>query len=808
VKDELRQVIDTIPGLVWSALPDGSVDFVNKRWCDYTGISLEDAGGSGWQKAIHSDDRPALLAYWQSLLTVGNAGEAEVRLRRFDGTFRWFLIRTVPLVDESGHLVKWYGQNTDIEDRKRAEALLAGEKRLLEMMTKGDSLHLILDALCLVVESTAPGCLCGILLIDASGTRVQHGAAPSLPPTYNKAIHDRPVDIEAGPCGMAACLKEQVIAADVASDSRWDAYGWRPLALAHGLRACWSTPIMSSDGEVLGTFALYWRQAGGPTLDQQSVIEQMTHLAAVAIERGRTGAALKESEERLRLMADAIPEVIWLTALQPESVLYVSPSFERVWGLPVEDLYRNPRLWTETIHPEDRTRVADTFTRWIDRKGVNDYDIEFRIIRPSGDVRWIHERGVIILDKDATPYRASGISTDITDRKHADDELRRSEAFLAKAQHLSSTGSFSWRVAKGEIVWSEQTYRIYEIDPALRVTFDLVGTRIHPDDASWFQELVGRASSEGRDLEFEHRLQMPDQSVRYLHVVAHATRDHDGQLEYIGAVQDVTERQRSEDALSKLRSELAHMGRVTTLGALTASIAHEVNQPLAGIITNASTSLLMLADDPPDIDGALETAQRTIRDANRASEVIARLRALFKKTTTASESLDLNEATREVLALSLSELQRAQVIVRTELANDLPPVTGDRVQLQQVVLNLVLNAVESMSIIEDRPRQLTVRTERDEADQVRVTVRDTGPGFEPQNSNRLFEPFYTTKREGMGIGLSISRSIVERHQGQLWAEGNGGPGATFAFVIPQLPMPGRARNVDDSPGLASPSSKA
>ena len=246
------------------------------------------------------------------------------------------------------------------------------------------------------------------------------------------------------------------------------------------------------------------------------------------------------------------------------------------------------------------------------------------------------------------------------------------------------------------------------------------------------------------------------------------------------------------------------MGRVSTLGALTASIAHEVNQPLAGIITNASTSLLMLADDPPDIDGALDSAQRTIRDANRASEVIARLRALFKKTTTANESLDLNEATREVLALSMSELQRGQVIVRTELANDLLPVTGDRVQLQQVVLNLVLNAAEAMSAIEDRPRLLVVRTERDESDHVRLTVCDTGPGFDPQSANRLFETFYTTKRDGMGIGLSISRSIIERHQGRLWAAPSDGPGATFAFSIPRLPVLGRAGKIDGPPIPAVP----
>ena len=227
------------------------------------------------------------------------------------------------------------------------------------------------------------------------------------------------------------------------------------------------------------------------------------------------------------------------------------------------------------------------------------------------------------------------------------------------------------------------------------------------------------------------------------------------------------------------------MARVTSLGALTASIAHEVNQPLSGIITNASTCLRMLAADPPNVDGARETARRTIRDGNRASDVITRLRALFSKKDATTESVDLNEATREVIALSLSELQRNRVILRPELADDLPPVTGDRVQLQQVILNLLRNASDAMSGVDDRPRQLVIRTERDEGDRVRLTVQDAGVGFDPQGVDRLFEAFYTTKSGGMGIGLSVSRSIIESHHGRLWAAPNDGPGATFSFSIPR-----------------------
>ena len=356
----------------------------------------------------------------------------------------------------------------------------------------------------------------------------------------------------------------------------------------------------------------------------------------------------------------------------------------------------------------------------------------------------------------------------------------------AKVTVVNPNTAASWQTVTNDLTWSEQSYRIFDIDPAMRATWQMVKSRMHPEDFAASREQAEPALRDGRDFELEFRLQMPDGSLKYLHVVAHATRDQDGQLEYIGALQDVTERRLSEDALEKVRSELAHVARVTTLGALTASIAHEVNQPLSGIITNASTCLRMLAADPPNIEGARETARRAIRDGNRAADVIKRLRALFGNTGAATESVDLNEATREVLALSSSELQRGGVLVRAELAEELPTVTGDRVQLQQVILNLVLNASEAMSPVDDRPRQLVIRTARDDADRVRLTVQDAGVGLDMSNLERLFDAFYTTKSDGMGIGLSVSRSIVESHRGRLWAEPNDGPGATFSFSIPRV----------------------
>jgi signal transduction histidine kinase len=280
---------------------------------------------------------------------------------------------------------------------------------------------------------------------------------------------------------------------------------------------------------------------------------------------------------------------------------------------------------------------------------------------------------------------------------------------------------------------------------------------------------------------------MGDNPVKYPHTIAHGSRDQDGHAEYIGAIQDVTQRRLSEEALGKVRSELAHMARISSLGVLTASIAHEVNQPLSGIVTNASTCMRMLAADPPNIDGARETARRMIRDGNRASDVITRLRALLSKQGAPTELVDLNDATREVIALSLTESQRNQVILRQEFSHDLPPVTGDRVQLQQVILNLLLNASDAMSDVDDRRRRLVIKTERDQDNHVRLTVEDTGVGFNTEFVDKLFEAFYSTKSNRMGVGLSVSRSIIEHHRGRLWTAPNDGPGAIFAFSIPCRP---------------------
>jgi PAS domain S-box-containing protein len=377
------------------------------------------------------------------------------------------------------------------------------------------------------------------------------------------------------------------------------------------------------------------------------------------------------------------------------------------------------------------------------------------------------------------------------DLKEREEALRRSEAYLSEAQRLSRTGSFGWDVSSGKIYWSQETFRIFAYDPATEPTLELILQRTHPEDRRMVRELIDRVSNEKKDSDFEHRLLMPDGSLKYLRVVGHpSTKDESGRFEFVGAVTDITERKLAEEALQQkeislheTQSELAHVSRVTTMGELAASIAHEVNQPLVGVVTNASASLRLLAGDSPNLVETREAIRAIIRDGNRAADVISRMRALFKRARPAKEQLNINDAIEEVVVLTRGEARRNKVALRMELAPNLPLIMADRVQVQQVAMNLILNGIEAMRVVEERGRDLVIRTHRHEGDQVLVAVQDSGIGLDPGNVERIFDAFHTTKPGGMGMGLSISRSIVESHGGRLWASANNGPGATFQFTL-------------------------
>src|SRR5713226_9779928 len=416
---DVRLVVDTIPTLAWSARSDGSADFFNQRWLDYTGLSDEQAREWGWTVALHPDDLNGLVDYWRSVLASGEPGEIERCIRRFDGVYRWFLFRATPSFDNEGRVVKWFGTNTDIEDRKRAECLLAGENLVLEMTAKGNSLESILEALCRVVEQTASGCCCSVLLIDPSGSKVEQAVAPSLPSSYNDRFPGIPVDREGGPCTVAALRKTQVIVPDVASETQWDTYGWRTAALAHGLKACWSTTILASNGLVLGTFAIYWREPRSPIECDQKIIEQITHLAAVAIERKRNEAALQESEERFRLIVDTIPGLVCTLNAAGEVELLNRQVLE-YFGKTAEEL----KNWatSDAVHPDDRARVIAAFTHSVETG--NPYDIEHRCRRADGVYRWFQVRALPVRDTEGRVISWYILLTDIDKRKQAEDRLQ------------------------------------------------------------------------------------------------------------------------------------------------------------------------------------------------------------------------------------------------------------------------------------------------------------------------------------------------------------------------------------------------
>ena len=525
-----------------------------------------------------------------------------------------------------------------------------------------------------------------------------------------------------------------------------------------------------------------------PAETETLLLDVAAKQAAIGLQQARLLSEQKrESERESRSIVDSIPGLVALLTATGD-VEVVNPQVCEYFGQTLEEL----RQWgtNDTVHPEDLPHVIDVFTRSI--ASGSPYEIVQRFRRSDGVYRWFANSGFPLRDTNGHIVRWCVLLTDIDERKRAEDALRASERNLQLI--IDTIPALAWSARPdGSAEFFNQHYLDFMGLSAEQASHWGWTAAVHPDDVNELAAMWQRIMASQGLGEAEARLRRHDGEYRWFLVRANPLRDEKGNIaKWYGINTDIEDRKRAEteskvaeEALNRARTELAHVARVTSLTTLTASIAHEVNQPLSGIVTNASTCLRMLDANPPDIDGARETARRTIRDGHRASDVITRLRALFSKKEFTLEPLDLNEATREVIALSLSELQRNRVIVQSELAGDLPSITGDRVQLQQVVLNLLRNASDAMAGVDDRPRQLLIRTEREGGNGVRVTVRDAGVGIERQGMDKLFDAFYTTKSGGMGIGLSVSRSIVERHHGRLWVEPNDGPGATFAFSIPR-----------------------
>jgi PAS domain S-box-containing protein len=867
---ELRDVIDTIPATVWSMPPDGSDTYVNKHFVEYSGLSAEQTAGSGWQAAIHPDDLERHAGKWSEAVATGKPHENEVRFRRADGQYRWHLDRGVPLRNEDGNIVKWYGVATDIEDRKRTEEALQQNQFYL---AEGERVaHMGSWAF-----NTA-----GFEYWSSELFRI-HGLDPNgKPPTVeeylarvhpedrafmNQAITNMLADRRAfdftkrilrpgGEIRHVRCAGVPVTQGgtfqgflgtgmDVTDRERLteelrlgEHYRSEGQRLAHmGSWALNPSGFFEHCSHEL--FKIYGLdpQKGAPTLEEYlaTVHAQDRDFMADTIKRmnaERCGCDVKkriirpDGEQRyIRCVGIPVVEGEVLkgflgTAMDITEQELLTQELERqqaylteaqklthtgswVWNLTTDE-----RFWSEEtfrifevdpvkvkpdwsvivdrVHPDDRAsleqqkEIESTQTDWAESEA------DFRIVVPDGKIKHLHYIAHPVMNASGRIIEVLGTTMDVTERKRIEDSLRRSESHLAEAQRLAHTGSWAWRVADRKTVHlSEEFYRICGFDPAAgALTLEQCSERVHPEDRLKWKGIIERAILEKSDYDREFRIVLPNGIMKWIHTVGHPVFSEAGELEgFVGTSTDITERKRAEQEREKLRqleADLAHINRVSMLGEMAASLAHEIKQPIAAAITSANSCVEWLSHEPPNLDRARAAAARIDKYGNRAAEIIDRMRSFYKKSPPQRELVDVNGIIHEILMLLKGEATRSPITMRTDLSAELPRIMVDRVQLQQVFMNLMINGIEAM---DGSGGELTVKSELQDG-QLQFSVSDTGVGLPTEKMEQIFSAFFTTKPQGSGMGLAISRSLVESHGGQLWASVNHGGGATFHFTLP------------------------
>ncbi len=731
----------------WALNPSGFFEYWSRELFQIYGLDPQKGAPTLEQylATIHPQDRDFMAETVKRMCEQGSGCDAKKRIIRPDGTVRYIRCVGIPVLD-NGVLKRFLGTAMDVTEQEqltqelqRREAYLAEAQRLSHTGSFGwkpDSGEIVWS--------------------DETYRIFEYD--PAVKPTIDSVVQRvHPYD---------RALVQQVI--DHASQTGTD--------FEHEYR------LLLADGRVKHVHAI------AHALHDASGNREFIGAVTDITERKTTEEQLRWSAQELQRSEFYLAEGERLGqagswALNPSGFFeYWSLELFRIYGLDPQKGAPTLEQYLATIHPQDRDFMAETVKRMCEQgSGV---DVKKRIIRPDGAVRYVRCVGIPVLENRVLK-RFLGTAMDVTEQEQLTQELQRREAYLAEAQRLSQTGSWAWSPDQDIRYWSEECYRVLSFDPQDGLPrFEEFFQRIHPDDQPGFRELIQAAIHEKAEWEADYRIVHLDGPVRDIHVVGHPVLSTSGHLvEFVGTVIDVTERKRAEQEREKLRqleSDLAHINRVSTLGEMAASLAHEIKQPIAAAITSASSCIEWLAHEPPNLDRARAAAARIDKYGNRAAEIIDRIRSLYKKSPPQRELVDVNGIIQEMLTLLKGEATRSPITMRLELASELPKIMVDRVQLQQVFMNLMLNAIEAM---EDSGGELTVKLELLDG-QFQFSVSDTGVGLPMEKVDQIFSAFFTTKPQGSGMGLAISRTIVESHGGRLWATANDGRGATFHFTLP------------------------
>ena len=725
---------------------------------------------------VHPDDRERVEKVVAAAIDEGIGYELDHRVVYPDGSIGILHVRGQPVVDASGTVTEYIGTSTDVTKRRAAEA----ELRKSEQRHR----NIFEFAGVAIVEEDFTGVMAVLDDIRARESDVPRylDEHPEVASKTLELVRVTDANQAAARLFGAGSPSEFLNAVSALTTPEIAvAWGVQLRAIAEGKRIV-ETEVTLTTLRIEKVSALVTIVLPAQLSGYQSVLVTVVDLT----EHKRAEQALRESEERYRALIEVSPQMIWM-ARADGSNLYFNQWWYDYTGLTQAE--SEGFAWGQVVHPEHRDRITESWRRHME--SGDEWTMEGPLRRAAdGQYRWHLARGLPIRDADGRVVRWIGVVFDIHDRREAEESLRRSEAWLSEAQRLSHTGSWARNLETMEMVYvSPNLLRIAGFDRGGGNTpADPLIDRVHPEDRLRAVEETERAIRDKTDSAGERRLLLPDGTIRHIQYALHPVLNAAGHpVELIGTVMDVTERKRSEEALRQTQAALTHVTRVATVGEVSASIAHELNQPLGAIANNANASLGLLSGAQLDLDEVRGALADIVDDAERASAIIERVRALARRSVPERVPVRLADLVREVVTLTGAELVTRRVAIRIDVPEDLPLVLGDRVELQQVLLNLVVNGMDAMSGVEPSHRILEIRGAPDQLDghpAARISVGDRGVGLRSEHADQLFEPFYTTKAHGMGLGLAISRSIIEAHGGRLWAEANPGPGATFSFALP------------------------